>query len=289
MADAPLDNLSVSIVCKDSASTIGRTLDSVRGLVGGEGGIVAVDSGSTDGTIALLEAAGARIVRTAWMGHVKTKQFALEQCTREWILCIDSDESVQPGLADLIREACSNDFAVSKSRLVDGYEIRRVTYYKESPLRHAWQPEWRIRLVRRTKARWGGFDPHDKLEMIGNARTSRLIDQTRRAMVDGVLRHDSFPTFAEHMRKQWFHATTMAGSLHNAGVRGSYLRLLGSPTGAMLKQLVLKRGVLDGYPGWLAAASTAVAAMIKHATLIELDHEQDVSPQRPETGATNHG
>ena len=92
MNETPLDNLSVSIVCKDNASTIGRTLESVKGLVGAAGEIVAVDSGSTDGTIAMLEAAGARVVRSAWMGHVKTKQFALEQCAREWVLCLDSDE-----------------------------------------------------------------------------------------------------------------------------------------------------------------------------------------------------
>lgn len=261
MADVPLDNLSVSIVCKDSAATIGRTLESVRGLIGSAGEIVAVDSGSTDGTIALLESAGARIVRTAWMGHVKTKQFALEQCEREWVLCIDSDESVEPQLAATIKQAMGKS-GVEGPGNPDGFEINRRTYYKDRPLRYVWQPEWRLRLVRRGKAKWGGFDPHDQLQLSSGAA----------ARLPGILRHDSFPTFAEHMRKQWFHATTMAKSLHDAGGRGSYLRLLGSPTGAMFKQLVLKRGVLDGYPGWLAAASTAVAAMIKHATLIELDH-----------------
>ena len=279
MADVPLDNLSVSIVCKDSAPTIGRTLDSVRGLVGSAGEIVAVDSGSTDGTIALLEAAGARIVRSAWMGHVKTKQFALQQCEREWVLCVDSDESVEPELAasirDMIAETRLGEAGYAEAGHPDGFEINRRTYYKDRPLRYVWQPEWRLRLVRRGRAKWGGFDPHDQLQLTSSTP----------ARLPGILRHDSFPTFAEHMRKQWLHATTMAVSLHSAGVRGSYLRLLGSPTGAMLKQLVLKRGVLDGYPGWLAAASTAVAAMIKHATLIELDHEQDAPHQRPETRA----
>ena len=83
------------------------------------------------------------------------------------------------------------------------------------------------------------------------------------------------PTFTEHMRKQWHHATTMAQSLHSAGVRGSYWKLATSPPGAFIKQLVLKRGFLDGYPGWLAAASTACAALIKHAALIELDRSSE--------------
>lgn len=252
VGQTPLDNLSVAIVCKNNASTIGRTLESVRDLAGE---IVAVDSGSTDGTIEMLELDGARVIRSEWLGHVRTKQKALEACSREWVLCLDSDESAEPDLAASIRSALAATPAHS------GFAVNRVTYYRGSPLRHVWQPEWRTRLVKRTQAKWGGFDPHDVLDV-----TSGSVGR-----LSGWLRHDSFPTFAEHMRKQWHHATTMAQSLHAAGVRGSYLRLLTSPTGAMLKQLVLKRGFLDGYPGWLAAASTAVAAMIKHATLIELD------------------
>jgi glycosyltransferase involved in cell wall biosynthesis len=67
--------LSVAIVCRNNEATIGRTLESVRGL-GAE--IVAVDSGSVDGTIGLLEAAGARIIRSDWKGFFATKQLALD-------------------------------------------------------------------------------------------------------------------------------------------------------------------------------------------------------------------
>lgn len=252
----PLANLSCAIVCKDNASTIGRTLESVRGLCDE---IVAVDSGSTDGTLEMLAAAGAVIVKSEWLGHVRTKQKALELCSREWVLCVDSDESVLPELDASIRAAV-------QSPQGEAYAMNRRTYYKGRALRHVWQPEWRVRLVKKGSAAWTGLDPHDVLAPSAGTRLAR---------VRGDLRHDSFPTFAEHMRKQWSHATTMAASLHAAGKRGSYVRLLMSPTGAMLKQLILKRGVLDGYPGWLAAASTATAALIKHATLIELSTELD--------------
>ena len=69
---------------------------------------------------------------------------------------------------------------------------------------------------------------------------------------------------------QWSHASTMARSLHAAGVRTSPLRLMLSPPGAFLKQIVLKQAWRDGTPGWLAAASTAAASLMKHAVLLEL-------------------
>lgn len=253
--------LSISIVCKNNADTIGRTLGSVRELASE---IVAVDSGSTDATIAMLTSAGARVISSAWMGHVKTKQLALEACSQPWVLCIDSDESVEPELARVIFEELSKSDGA-----LDGYAVNRRTYYRGEPLRHAWQPEWRVRLVRRDAARWGGLDPHDVLTLLPGRSAGRLGGM---GPGQGVLRHDSFASFAEHLRTQWTHASTMARSLHRSGVRGSYLKLLTSPPGAFLKQLVLKRGFLDGYAGWLAAASTACAALIKHSVLIELNH-----------------
>lgn len=253
-------SLSVAIVCKDNAATIARTLESVRGVADE---VVALDSGSTDETIPMLREAGARVISGPWLGHVKTKQQALEACACDWVLCLDSDESLEPELAGAVRAAVG-----AGGTSPGGYEINRRTYYRGRPLRHVWQPEWRLRLVRRGAAAWGGHAPHDVLSLLpGAGRTARLTG-------GGVLRHDSFPTFTEHMRKQWYHATTMAASLHGAGVRGSYLSLLASPPGAFVKQLVLKRGFLDGYPGWLAGASAACAALVKHAALIEMDRNE---------------
>ncbi|MEO0631963.1 MAG: glycosyltransferase, partial [Planctomycetota bacterium] len=85
--------LSVAIVCKNNADTIGRTLDSVRHLDDSME-IVAVDSGSTDDTKPMLREAGARVIESDWLGFVKTKNKALAECTGEWVLALDSDESV---------------------------------------------------------------------------------------------------------------------------------------------------------------------------------------------------
>lgn len=246
--------ISASIVCKDNQRTIGRTLDSLRGLVSE---IVALDSGSTDATIGLLEAADARVIHTEWLGHVRTKQAALEACTLEWVLCIDSDESVDPDLAGAIRAAFE-----AADGTAHGYAVNRRVFYKGRALTHAWQPEHRLRLVRRSKARWGGLDPHDKLVLAPGSPAPGVLA--------GVLRHDSFETFAEHFKAQARHAETMARSLHAAGIRGSVWKLLTSPPAAFLKQIVVKRAFLDGPPGWLAAASSAAGALMKHAALIEL-------------------
>lgn len=255
-------DLSVCIACKNNESTIRRTLESVRGFARE---VVVADSGSTDATLSLLDDANARVIHTPWLGYVKTKQLALDACTCTWILALDSDESLNQTLRDSVRHVIeSNDNAINAGTL------NRVVYYKDKPLGHVWQPEWRRRLVRKGTHRFGGLDPHDKLDGMPGVRVKEI-------RLDGELRHDSITTFADFFAKQASHADRMARSMLAEGRTGSYARLVGSPVGSFFKQLVLKRGFLDGYPGWLAAASTSVGTMMKHAILIELDRERKKS------------
>jgi glycosyltransferase involved in cell wall biosynthesis len=251
--------LSVAIVCRNNEATIERTLESVRGLAAE---VVAVDSGSTDGTIPLLERHGARVIRSQWRGFVATKQMALSECRQLWILSLDSDESLTPELRRSIEETLGGG---GQGPRADGYRVNRKVYYRGRPLNHVWQPEHRLRLVRQGRARWTGLDPHDKLELVSACGGSSVVPP----LLAGDLRHDSVPTFSEFMAKQAGHARVMAESLAAAGERGSVLRMIVSPPGAFLKQVVLKRAWRDGWPGWLAAASVAGATLMKHMALIE--------------------
>lgn len=265
--------LSVALACRNNAATIGRLLESLAhlgaGAKDGESGagaceIVALDNGSTDGTIDMLERAGATVIRGQWRGYAKTKQEVMEACTRPWVLNLDSDESLEPGLGAAIAGAVRRDDAE-----VAAYRVNRQTWYRGRPLRHAWQPEWITRLVQRGAGEWTGAEPHARLEV----RTTGRIDDLGGGE-GGNLRHDSFATFAEHLARQAAYSRLGAEALFAEGRRGSYLRLLTSPPGAFLKQMVLKRAFLDGPPGWLAAATMAAGAMMKHAVLIELSQRE---------------
>lgn len=274
--------LSVALACRNNAGTIGRLLESLSHLApgGASGGglpceVVALDNGSTDGTIEMLDRAGATVIRGQWRGYTKTKQEVMDACTRPWVLNLDSDESLEPGLAAAITEVVRRDDAG-----VAAYRVNRQTWYRGRPLRHAWQPEWITRLVQRGAGEWTGAEPHARLEV----RTSgRIVDLGGGEGEN--LRHDSFATFAEHLARQATYSRLGAEALFAEGKRGSYVRLLTSPAGAFLKQVVLKRAFLDGTPGWLAAATTAAGALMKHAILIELSQASvDGGGSRPGGG-----
>ncbi|MEO1534071.1 MAG: glycosyltransferase family 2 protein [Planctomycetota bacterium] len=259
--------LSVAIVCKNNADTIGRTLDTVRHLADGME-IVAVDSGSTDDTIPMLREGGARVIESDWLGFVKTKNKALAKCTGEWVLALDSDESVLPELAEAIQHA------IAEPGDRAGFLVNRKVFYRGEPLNFAWQPEWRLRLVRRERFHWIGLDPHDHLAPIdGTEQIARLA---------GDLRHDSIEDgFGLFLEKQARHARTMAASMHAEGRTGSVWKLVTSPVGAFVKQAIVKQAWRDGRAGWMAAASTAAGTLMKHAALLELDEKSSGSNSVP--------
>ena len=91
--------------------------------------------------------------------------------------------------------------------------------------------------------------------------------------LDGVLRHDSFETFEQHLHAQIAHARTNAdAAATDAGADDnppSLARLALSPAWAFTKQLIFKRAHADGRAGWLAAGTAAAGTLAKHMLRIE--------------------
>lgn len=80
--------------------TIAAVIAAVRSLVSE---VVVVDSGSTDGTVAIAQSLGARVVHQPWLGSGRQKRFAEEQCRHDYLLDLDADEVVSPALAAELR------------------------------------------------------------------------------------------------------------------------------------------------------------------------------------------
>jgi glycosyltransferase involved in cell wall biosynthesis len=84
--------------------------------------VVLIDSGSTDETISLAEAAGARVVNAPWLGGGKQKRLGEDAAKHDWVLDLDADEVVTPELAAEI----SGYFAQGDPK-VSVFDMRMVT------------------------------------------------------------------------------------------------------------------------------------------------------------------
>jgi glycosyltransferase involved in cell wall biosynthesis len=254
MAD-PASGLCVAIATRNNIATIKRTVESVADLADR---VVIVDSGSTDGTDEWCGDHGCEVVGREWPGMVAQRQFCLDHCASfDWILLLDSDESLEPDLAADIREAVERN-----ETAFDGYAFNRKVFFKGAWLHHVFQPEWRLRLVRGGMASVGGASGsaggHDRLSVPG--RVGRL---------KGDCRHDSWRDLSDILDRGIAYGRRSA----ETGQRGGSLRkLLLNPPAAFLKQMVLRRGFLDGWRGFVVSGGVAAGTFMKHLLIHEARH-----------------
>jgi len=248
--------LSVSIISYNEEATIGRVLEAVKDIASE---IVVVDSRSADRTAEIAESYGAKVYIEDWKGHVGQKNSALEKCTCEWVLSLDCDEVADAELVRSIRQA------ISKSSS-DGYMVNRRTYYMGKYLKHSWQPDWKLRLVRRDKnPRWGGYDPHDVL----------TIDGTVEKIKEGDLLHYSYKDIYDHYQRMVKYAKIAAGSYYKDGRRFSYFAIMTKPPFAFIKKYFIKLGFMDGFAGLAVAVSSFIYVYLKYLFLREAEREEE--------------
>ncbi|MBF1325951.1 MAG: glycosyltransferase family 2 protein, partial [Megasphaera micronuciformis] len=67
--------------------------------------VLVIDDFSTDETVALAQASGAKVITHALNGDwSQQRNFAVGEATGDWILFVDADERISPPLADEIRK-----------------------------------------------------------------------------------------------------------------------------------------------------------------------------------------
>ena len=259
--------LSVCIISYNEADNIERTLECLIDLASE---IVVVDSHSIDGTRQIAASLGAKVFVEDWKGHIRQKNSALDKCTQPWILSVDCDEVVSHELKVSIRSKVA-------SGEIKGYALNRQTVYLGKRLNHAWQPDWKLRLVHRElNPIWRGYDPHDVLTIQGP--TERL---------NGSLIHYSYRDLNDHMKRMVGYARTVAVSYHRDGRTFHGFNLILNPISAFVKKYLIKRAFLDGFQGFLVSMSSFIYVFLKYAFLWEIERSE--KPKAAEAPKSNDG
>ena len=198
--------------------------------------IVVVDSHSSDATRELAAQHGARVIERDWPGFRSQKQFATDAASHDWVLSIDADERVTPALRAEIEALRRDDFAAAC-----GWTIPRMTEYFGKFLRHgnAW-PDRQIRLYDRRVARWVGYEVHEKIAVDGTV-----------AALTGHLEHFAYRSLDDHLSRLDRYAALMAAQMYAAGRRTGLAPVWLNPVWRLIRGLVIKRGLLDGWRGVL--------------------------------------
>ncbi len=243
--------VSAYIITKDNIRTIRRALASVAQWTDE---IVAVDSGSTDGTLEILRECTGRVYRREWPGFREQYHYAQDLTKNRWVIFIDADEEVSEELADEIG-ALFKDTGPA----LDGYITHRKSFYLGRLIKHGgWYPDYEIRLYRKDKATWeGGL--HAKVHVDGKV---------------GVLKHYflhySYKDISDQIRKVDIYSSVAAVDMKGENKTAGVIKLFLNPPYRFVRDYFLRLGFLDGVPGLIIAVTTAYYVFIKYAKLWEL-------------------
>ncbi len=221
--------LSVTIIALNQEANIEACLSSAAFA----DEIVVVDTGSTDRTVALARAAGARVLITAWQGFARTKNFALDQARGDWIFSLDTDERVPAALREEILAVVRADGPA------DGYRVPRKNFFGGRWVRYlGWYPDYTLRLFRRGRGRFRDREVHEEVEVAGPVGTLRT-----------PLHHYSYNDLAEYTARQDRYARLAAREMAKQGRRPRPGELAWRPFFTFLSLYFLKQGILEGCLG----------------------------------------
>lgn len=139
--------VSVVVPMSNEAANLPRCLESVRWA----DEVVVVDSHSTDNSAEIARQFGANVVQFDFNGRwPKKKNWALENLPfrNEWVFILDADEVLPPEAEAEFRDAIANAGDIA------GYWINRYFIFLGKRLRHAYYPNWNLRLFRHSLGRY---------------------------------------------------------------------------------------------------------------------------------------
>lgn len=257
--------LTVIVPCKNERLNIVACIESFWDLASE---ILIADSGSSDETMELARCFDkVRIIEREYITSGDFKNWAIPQARHSWVLLVDADERLTPGLAEEI------EMVLSRGPEFDGYWINRNNFFLGHPMR--WgdaRTDQVLRLFQRDMARYSGPSDHGEIE-ISSGRVGTLRHS---------LTHWSIWSYDQLNAKLQRYTSLQARQWQESGKDASYFNLLVRPFFRFFREYILQLGILDGKVGLQQAWIAAFYSWSKQARLWELNHGKPQPGSQPE-------
>lgn len=243
-----MQNLTVIILTKNEEQNIKAVIENAKKL---SDNVLIVDSGSTDNTVSLAQAGGAKVVFRAWDNDFAAQRnFALECADTKWVLYLDADERMNDELIiDIRRAVAAGTSAVYRF-------IRRTSAFGRDFKYGVLGPDSVLRLFPKDSAKWEG--------KVHEAVKSDLPVIT----LKGYLKHNTYTDFKQYLEKMNLYSSIGAENNYRKGKRASVIGdMLLRPIFAFFKMYVLELGFLEGWLGFVLCLNYANYTLNKYVKL----------------------
>jgi glycosyltransferase involved in cell wall biosynthesis len=262
-AEIPLTAL---ILTYNEESNIARTLTSLDWVPR----ILVIDSGSTDGTLAILAAhPSVEVMQRSFDSFADQCNFGLDRITTPWVLSLDADYVISSALAQEISRTIHDP----RHGSVAGFSIPFRYCIAGRPLSGTLLPP-RTALYRTRAGRYRNEGHGHRLSLHGEVQRLKapILHDDRKPLARWISSQQRYMTIeAETLNR------TPTRELSNADRLRKHTPL--APFAVLLLCLVWKRGLLDGWRGWAYALQRMYAELLLSLMLIEARIQR--SPSAP--------
>lgn len=266
-----MPRLTVLIPCKDERRHILACIESVR-LIADE--ILVADSGSTDGTLQLVRAAGGcRIIEREYVNSADFKNWAIPQARHEWVLVVDADERVTPALAAEIKALLDSEPEN------DAYWLRRDFFFLGYAVKHGCFDTAKITRLFRRDCRYAVRRVHSNI----------VVPSGKLGALQHRLQHFTATDLEHFVDRQQRYAYWSALDSFERGKRISFSRMLVHAPIRFLQSYLFRGVFLDGTPGLIVCGLAAYYTFLKDIKLWALEHDRSGDAeqnQKPEAKTT---
>ncbi len=252
--------VSILIPIKNEASNLPRCLAAVAWA----DEILVVDSNSTDGSQRICEEFGAKVVQFKFNGTwPKKKNWSLENLPfrHEWVFILDADEVLPPETEQEFAKIVTGNPSGK-----NGYWINRRFMFMGQWLKHAYYPNWNLRLFKHKLGRYEQM-VQGPTQSGDNEVHEHIIVQGEAGHLKSEMDHYAFPSVDVFVEKHnrysnWEAALEVQDKQHQA----AHLQTSSTKLRRFLKQLsrkmpfrptlrflyvyIFQLGLLDGRAGY---------------------------------------
>lgn len=213
--------------------------------------IIVMDSGSTDRSIEICRAYGAKVYEESWQGFGKMRQKLFSLASQPWIFWLDADEVMRDELVSELKDLFSRPIPYS------AFMVNRMVFFENRWISHGdWFPDWNLRLF---KADSWSMEPREVHESI------RVRGPVGR--LNSLLQHYTYRNWEDQRRRSQRYAALWAEQMAAEGGPPPLGNPLMRGCWRFIKGYILKRGFLDGLLGMKIALANAGETTRKHKLL----------------------
>ena len=251
--------ITAAVITKNEEKNIAACIESVKGWADE---IIVVDGQSSDNTVSIAEALGAKVIKHSFEGDFsKERNVALENSRSDWVLHLDADERVTEEFKKTVDNVIDND------NEIDVYKFKRKNFFLRHAMLHGGFCHYIPNLVRRKTVRFEG------------ALHERPVYKGKTGVIEADIEHYPFDSISQFVERHNRYSTVEAEKIYKEEGRSKLSEARKNITRRTFKlfwkMYVKKKGYKEGMYGLIFSALFAFTNFLIWVKYWELCQRND--------------